>query len=91
MTLFASPHMLEPVVVIRQAGGSRDTNNGEWIPGSETRTEVNAVTAPANEGTWKHVLTEGVRLADPVQHQRPSHAHRQHGRGDCCSDTCRDT
>ena len=52
MTLFASPHMLEPIVVIRQ------------VAGSQTRTEVKAVTAPADRGKWKHVLTKGSLSAD---------------------------
>ena len=58
MTLFASPHMLEPVVIIRQTAGYRDAAlQGEWVPGSEVRTPVKGVTAPANKGTWRHVLT----------------------------------
>ena len=54
MTLFASPHLLEPVVVIRQVAGHRDPAlQGEWVPGTETRTEVSAVTGPADKGTWR--------------------------------------
>ena len=70
MALFASPHMLEPIVVIRQVAGSHDAN-GEWIPGTETRTEVNAVTSPADKGTWKHVLIEGF-LSDYRQFSLPA-------------------
>ena len=61
MTLFASPHMLEPIVIIRQVAG-----------GSETRTEVNAVTAPADRGKWKHVLTKGFLLADYREFHLPA-------------------
>ena len=72
MTLFASPHMLEPIVVIRQVAGYRDAAlQGEFVPGAETRTEVSAVTSPADRGTWRHVLTEGVRLADYRQFRLP--------------------
>ena len=70
MTLFASPHMLEPIVIIRQVAGSDDADGG-WIPGTETRTEVSAVTAPATAGTWKHVLPKGFLLADYRQFSLP--------------------
>ena len=71
-TLFASPHLLEAVVIIRQAAGSRNSK-GRWIPGSEIRIEVNAVTSPADRGTWRHVLTAGVRLADHRQFRLPAY------------------
>ena len=65
--------MFEAVVIIRQAAGDRDPAlQGEWVPGTETRTEVNAVVAPASKGTWKHVMTEGVRLADYREFQLPA-------------------
>ena len=71
MTLFASPHLLEPIVIIRQTAGSRNAD-GEWITGSETRTEVNAVTAPADRGKWKHVLTKGFLSADYREFSLPT-------------------
>ena len=72
MTLFASRHLLESIVVIRQGAGYRDPAlQGEWVPGPEVRTPVEGVTAPANRGTWRHVLTEGVRLADYREFRLP--------------------
>jgi hypothetical protein len=63
MTLFASPHILEPVVIIRQVAGYRDAAlQGEWVPGSETRTEVSAVTRTGVRVLFLFLKKKGLRL-----------------------------
>ena len=71
MTLFASPHMLEPIVVIRQVAGSHDAN-GEWVPDTETRTEVTPSPLPPTGGNGSMYSLRVPYAADYREFQLPT-------------------
>ncbi len=60
---FMSLRFRESTVLIRQEPGSRN-EFGEWVPGAETETELDVVSAPPSAATVRDVLPEGARLHD---------------------------
>ena len=63
MTQFAERAFLEDIRLIRQTAGSRN-EYGEYVPGTETATDMKAATNPVQRGSWADILPEGTRLSD---------------------------
>ena len=53
----------ESATLIRQEPGGRN-EFGEWVPGPETRTDVDVVSAPPDKAEVRDILPEGSRLSE---------------------------
>ena len=60
--VFQNPDLLDPAQLITRAAGTFD-NYGDFIPGAETATLVDVVTAPIT-GEERQILEEGIRTRD---------------------------
>lgn len=60
--IFANPHITVSAQLKRRSEGSRNTY-GEWVPGTETTTDIVVVTEPMS-GQDRQQMEEGLREAD---------------------------